>query len=787
MADDSNKVSSGEDVPADGNLATAGGERDRQPHFRLFRRPHSFRGRVFRQAIEIFVAAICIVPLAFLIWTLFGVRLPFSKSVTAHPAITMNAADGQPIFGQSAFRLPPVAAKDMPADVIDAVLSIEDRGFYQHGAIDLPSIARAFIDNLRAGKIVAGGSTITQQLVKMRFVGPQRTYKRKLDEAVIAYWLQFHLTKDQILTSYLNNVYLGSGAIGFPAAARLYFNKNLADLSIPEAAMLAGMVNAPSQDDPLTDLKAARDRAATVLDAMVANGKVSAADALAAKLHPATPDPAEISPPSTGWFADWVHERAAKAARDVDGPVHVRTTLDMRLQNLATAIVKSTLAKYGRQKRATQAALVAMQPDGAVVAMVGGRSYRDSKFNRAVRAERQPGSAFKLFDYYAALRQGFTPDDGILDGPVDIKGWRPQNYGHRYHGRVTLADAFAHSLNDATVRLTQEIGIGNVIAAARDLGLRAPLNNDPSLALGTSNVTLLDLTSAYAAVRAGVTPVEPWGIASVQVPGRKLSVPVGQPDEPQHSLGQYQAELTELLRGVVEHGTGRAAALPGLAAGKTGTTQDYRDAWFVGFDNSLVVGVWVGNDDHSPMRGVVGGSLPAMIWKQFMEQAPPPAATVAAQQETNPSTPPASGSNAAAGPQTTASLQPRASKRLFDQNSLSANENNPAAPIGPGGAKCDIPACEEHYHSFRASDCTYQPYDGGPRQYCTRQAGDRNGSSNRTEKRLSALPPHRDEAPFDSRRPEGPYDAGPGRYGPAGPPGYGPGPGPWFGMQGNGW
>jgi membrane peptidoglycan carboxypeptidase len=292
----------------------------------------------------------------------------------------------------------------------------------------------------------------------------------------------------------------------------------------------------------------------------------------------------------------------------------------------------------------TQAALVAMKPDGAVVAMVGGRSYAASQFNRVVQAKRQPGSAFKLFDYYAAFRHGYSPNDQILDEPIDIKGWKPHNYRRRYHGQVTLAQAFAHSFNAATVRLSQEVGIDNVIAAARDLGLRAPLHNNPSLALGTGELSLLDLTAAYAAVRAGSAPVEPWGIASLHIAGQKEPLQVGRPDQPRHDLGQYRDELLGLLQRVVERGTGRAAALPGLVGGKTGTTQDYRDAWFIGFDNELVVGVWVGNDDHSPMRDVTGGSLPAAIWKRFMESAQqgtvaPPAASASLVEAPSPAAP----------------------------------------------------------------------------------------------------------------------------------------------------
>ena len=456
-------------------------------------------------------------------WFLYGIDFPSAAEVISRRVIVLKSAGGQDLLRKGNLRLAPIQAEDMPATVINAVLSIEDRRFYRHAGVDLPSMLRALRQNIAAGKTVAGGSTITQQLVKTLFLGPERTYRRKLQEAVIAIWLEHHLTKNEILTSYLNNVYLGSGTTGFPAAAKLYFDKKVADLSLPEAAMLAGMINAPEQDDPFHDLDAARRRAATVLDAMVANRKLDEEAALTAKLHPATPTPAEISPPSAGWFVDWVYNQAAAATPPLGGTVRMQTTLDLHLQELAANIVKSTLAKYGDEKHAEQAALIAMRPDGAVVAMVGGRSYAGSQYNRAVQAERQPGSAFKLFDYYAALRAGFTPDDEILDAPVDINGWQPENYGRHYHGEVTLAEAFANSLNDATVRLSQKVGIGEVIAAARDLGLRAPLENNPSLALGTGEVTLLDITSAYAAVRAGKAPVNAWGISGVKMSNDRIT------------------------------------------------------------------------------------------------------------------------------------------------------------------------------------------------------------------------------------------------------------------------
>jgi penicillin-binding protein 1A len=675
------------------------------------------RDRAARRWRRYAIAAIVVLclPLAFVawlwLWALHGVTFPSAAEVTSQRVIALEAADGQALTPKGLLQLPPVPVQKMPADVVNAVLSIEDRRFYERGPIDARSTVRALIDNLQAGHVVAGGSTITQQLAKVLYLRPERTYKRKVQEAALAIWLGWNLTKNQILTSYLNNVYLGSGATGFPAAAKLYFGKQVADLTLPEAAMLAGMINAPGEDDPLHNLLAARSRAAAVIDAMVANGKISQAAALAAKLNPATPNPAQLSPPAAGWFADWVYRSAAAAIPPHAGAVTVRTTLDLRLQQLALNAIDTTLAAAGGKMHATQAALVAMRPDGAVVAMVGGRDYADSQFNRATQAKRQPGSAFKLFDYYAALRQGYTPDDTVLDEPVDIKGWEPKDYARAHHGRVTLAAAFAHSYNDAAVRLSQQVGIPQVIAAARDLGLHARLADNPSLALGTSEVTLLDLTGAYAAVRAGVAPVEPWAIDSVSLPNAPRAIAVGRPHQPQHSLGQYQNELIGLLRGVVEHGTGRAAALPGFAAGKTGTAQDYRDAWFVGFTDALVVGVWVGNDDHSPMQRVGGGSLPATIWKSFMEQANPAASeTIAAQQTTNEAAPPeVAQQNTNQTPPPVAAQQTQAPNELFNQNTA-----------GAASAKCDIPVCERYYRSFRASDCTYQPEEGGARRFCDR-------------------------------------------------------------------
>jgi penicillin-binding protein 1A len=670
--------------------------------------PRSQRWPHYAAAIAFLVsmtASACAVALE-----LSSVRFPNPAAITARRVIVLQSADGHYLPAGGMVQLAPLAAEAMGHKVLDAVVSIEDRRFYEHGAIDIWSTLRAAKQNFETGEIVSGGSTITQQLVKIMFLQPERTYRRKIQEAVIAIWLAHHLNKNEILTSYLNNVYLGSAAIGFPAAAKVYFDKDVGNLSVAEAAMLAGMINAPSEDDPFHNLDAARRRAAIVLDAMVANGKLSVQDAFLAKLNPAAPVRTEIAPPAAGWFSDWVYRQAAAVTPPLAGTVRIRTTLDLRLQQIAADDIKSALAQYGSAKHVTQAALVAMRPDGAVVAMAGGRSYADSQFNRAVQARRQPGSAFKLFDYYAALRQGYSPESEVLDAPVDVKGWEPENFGRQYHGEVTLAEAFAESMNAATVRLSQQVGVDQVIAAARDLGLRAALKPLPSIVLGTADVSLLDLTSAYDAVRAGVAPIVPWGMAGIRMPDSKDYLRIGPPHATQHSLGPYQDKLISLLQGVVEHGTGRAAALSGFAAGKTGTAQDYRDAWFIGFDNSLTVGVWVGNDDHSPMLRVVGGSIPAMIWKNFMTQAEAittVAATAAPSPADQTATPP---KNASTTEQTASKEvsrdEPPQLEALFDQSS--------------SGAACNIPVCTRFYSSFRPSDCTYQPYSGGPRRLCER-------------------------------------------------------------------
>jgi penicillin-binding protein 1A len=653
-----------------------------------------------------------------MLWALHD--FPPEKPVSGNneSSLILESANGETLGRVGPLKLSDAARTDFPDDLVNAVVSIEDRHFFEHPGFDPQGILRAVQRNIAAGTVVEGGSTITQQLVKMRFLGHERTLVHKLREALVAVWLDTQLGKDDIITRYLNSVYLGNGAYGMSAAARLYFGKDLSELTLPEAAMLAGLVRAPSRDNPLQNLEAAQARAAVVIEAMRETGTIDARTAEDAAAHPALLHLSEQALPATSWFADWV----AKDATEVigKGNMRLRTTLMPALQKLAEHAVADVLAKDGAERRASQAALVAMRPDGAVVAMVGGRDYATSQFNRAVDAQRQPGSAFKLFVYFAALRKGLTPNDTIDAGPVDIKGWHPENFDERRYGRMTLAEAFAKSINTAAARLAQQVGLNRVIAAARDLGVTAPLPAVPSLALGTAEMNLLDLTSAYAAVKAGEMPIKPWGVAGFGVGRQTRLQSMGPPIGGMQSLEPYQKPLIELMLGVLRNGTGRAAALDGFAAGKTGTSQNYGDAWFIGFNDSLVAGVWVGNDDHTPMKRVTGGSLPAAIWKRFMSEAATamtrtqPTAAEAKQPLQPPQQPTAEVSSkqpaAEASPQ-----QPAADASTNARISFAPQAPGSQAALAP---RCDYEACARTYRSFRASDCTYQPFSGAPRQLC---------------------------------------------------------------------
>ncbi len=549
-------------------------------------------------------AAVLVILIAWLSWS-----LPVSRALDPlpSPALVLVSADGHPFARRGAIKEAPVSVDDLPAHIPAAFVSIEDRRFYHHFGIDLIGVARATLTNLRHGHVRQGGSTITQQLAKTAFLTPDRTFRRKIQEVFIALWLEARLNKKEILSRYLSSVYFGDGVFGLRAAAHHYFGKEPEELSVGEAAMLAGLVKAPSALDPFTHPDAAARREQVVLGAMVDNKAISAVQARRARvrLHPVAPLP------TGGYFADWAAPQVRQNLDAQYGQVTVRTTLDMRLQRRAEHVVRAWLEGPGRRQGATQAALVAMRRDGAVVAMVGGRDYRASQFNRAVQARRQMGSAFKLFVYDAAIRDGARPDSMVSDAPITVHGWSPRNYERDSGGVLSLRQAFAQSSNIAAVRLAQNVGRGRIIQAAHDLGVTSPLVNDATLPLGTSEMTLLELTSAYAGVAAGHAPVYAFAIRDPKNPP-----PPGQP-----LAGYERDELLDLLGAVVQDGTGRAARLGQPVFGKTGTTQEHRDAVFVGFTGDIVVGVWVGNDDHSPMNGVTGGGLPAEIWRDFVGQA----------------------------------------------------------------------------------------------------------------------------------------------------------------------
>lgn len=541
-----------------------------------------------------------------------AVTAPLSRSLqpVAPPSISLMSADGHLIARRGAVIDKPVTVAQLPAHVPQAFLAIEDRRFYSHWGIDPRGIARALWHNIWSDGSSQGGSTITQQLAKGVFLSSDRTMGRKAREAMIAFWLEAWLTKDQILERYLSNVYFGDNVYGLRAAARHYFSRGPERLTVPQAAMLAGLLKAPSRLAPTANLAGARKRAALVTQAMVDAGYLTQAERNA--LRPARLAVHEEPEATSGtYFADWVLPDARDRAGAVYGAQEVATTLDRRIQRLAESAIRR--APLG----GAQAALVAMKPDGTVVAMVGGKNYEKSHFNRAVQAKRQPGSTFKLFVYLAAFRAGMTPDSLVEDTPITTGTYRPANHGGKYRGTITLRQAFAISSNVAAVRLTQKVGVDNVIKVARQLGVTAPLTEDLSLALGTSEIPLIELAEAYAAVAAGAWPVHAHGLPPEEQGWFDRLM------KRQRSFDSDELDMIrELLSSAANRGTGSAAALRTSTFGKTGTTQDSRDAIFVGYAGGLVTAVWMGNDDNSPLPGgAAGGGVPARIWRNFMAGA----------------------------------------------------------------------------------------------------------------------------------------------------------------------
>jgi 1A family penicillin-binding protein len=554
--------------------------------------------------------------------------LPIGGGLQVEPtqsAVTIESAKGEPFATRGVFKGDKLTAQDLPPHLAQAIIAIEDRRFYQHGGVDFRGILRAGWRNSQAGGAREGGSTITQQLARLMFLSPERTFRRKTQEALLAIWLEGQLTKEEILLRYLNTAYFGAGAYGVDAAAKRYFGKKASELTLAESAMLAGLVRAPSQLAPTRNFGGAKERQETVLQAMVDTSAISAADAETARAQPVKLRTPPETPPGSNYFVDMVAGDLRRVLGSSSGDLTLRTTLNLELQRLAEGVIERRLEQEGAKKKVSQAALVALGKDGAVLALVGGRDYETSQFNRATQAKRQAGSLFKLFVYLTALQRGYTPQSVVVDRPTQIGEWEPQNYSGGFRGSMTLRNAFAHSVNTIAVQLSDEVGIPAVIDTAKRMGVQSTLPAVPSLALGSAEVTLMDMTRAFGSVAAGVQSIEPYSIRSIA--GNSQQALYTKPNagtEVSGQLGASRAMMIELLQAVVNEGTGKAARIPNVpVAGKTGTTQEYRDAWFIGFAPDIIVGVWVGNDDNTPTNRVTGGDLPANIWHDFVGRALP--------------------------------------------------------------------------------------------------------------------------------------------------------------------
>ncbi len=557
-----------------------------------------------------------------LVW--IGIHLPPIQSLEIPkrpPSVLILSANGATLATRGDMGGAAVPLHELPGYVPKAFIAIEDRRFYSHHGIDPLGIMRALAADILRRGASQGGSTITQQLAKNLFLTQERTVSRKLQEMVLALWLEHKFSKAQIIELYLNRVYFGSGAYGIEGAAQRYFAKSARHLTLAEAALLAGLVQSPSRLAPNHNPDGAERRARLVL-ADMAEQKLAGDDAVRVALaHPARAVKTAAAG-SVNYVADWVMDAANDLIGRVDEDIVVETTIDPGLQGAAERALAETLAQKGEKSGVGEGALVAMTPDGVVRALVGGRSYAESQFNRAVSAKRQPGSAFKPFVYLTAIEHGLTPDTVREDGPISVKGWKPENYEHEYMGPVTLTQALANSLNTVSVRLTLEFGPAAVIRTAYRLGISSTLEPNASIALGTSEVSPLELVSAYAAFANGGFAVVPHVVERIRTTdGKPLYA------RPTQMLGRivdarHVAMLNIMLHETLVSGTARRADLPGWpAAGKTGTSQDYRDAWFIGYTSRLVAGIWLGNDDNSPTRKATGGGLPVEIWSRFMKAA----------------------------------------------------------------------------------------------------------------------------------------------------------------------
>lgn len=554
----------------------------------------------------------------------YGARMPSASTWSIPerpPNIKIVSVEREVIANRGITGGEALALEDMSPYIPQAVIAIEDRRFYSHFGVDPFGLVRAIINNALPGRGTQGGSTLTQQLAKNLFLSPERTIERKVQEVLLAFWLEHTYTKDQILAMYLNRVYFGSNAYGVEAASRRYFNKSARDVNLGEAALLAGLLKAPSRLSPARDPAAAEARAQVVLGAMRDAGFITDDETKTAMSQP----PARAKRYWSGagqYVADMVMDDVRALIGTVEDDLVIETTIDMSLEEKAEAALADTLARDGEKSKASQAALVSIDGTGAIRALVGGRDYAESQFNRAAKAKRQPGSAFKPFVYVSALEIGLRPDSVRNDAPVRIGKWTPENYDQKYRGPVTLATALANSLNTIAAELVMEVGPEHVVKVAHRLGIESELQANASIALGTSEVSLLELTSAYAPFMNGGYKATPHVVRRITTPDGNILYENDYANPPQVLSEQIVAAMNMMLTQVIEGGTGKNARLKGWqAAGKTGTTQSFRDALFVGYTSNLTTGVWFGNDDGTSMRKVTGGGLPARAWHDFMTAA----------------------------------------------------------------------------------------------------------------------------------------------------------------------
>ncbi len=607
--------------PSFGGRRTAPPPRKRRKAASKPSRRRARKHPILKTALRIGLVAglVCVLALGATIM-IFVSRLPDPVLLTLDdrpPNLTILAADGT-VLAERGLRRGYVRLDRLPPYLAEAVIATEDRRFHYHFGIDPIGLVRAGWRNAEAGGVVQGGSTITQQLAKNLFLKPDRTMARKLEEAVYAVWLEQRFSKDEILELYLNRVYFGGGTYGVEAASRRYFGKSARFVTLTQAALLAGLLKAPSRYAPTRNVELASARVDVVLGSMVEAGVLKPEEARVAAAQPLR---LKAFGDETGYpyAVDWIVDQLPDYVGENEGDLIVETTIDANLQRTAQLALRQRLDIEGKEHGASEGAIVMLDPQGAVRALIGGRSYQQSPFDRAVRALRQPGSAFKPFVYLAALESGYTPDSIEEDAPVTIDRWSPKNHSGGYRGAMTLRDSFALSVNTVAAKLADDVGRWKVVRTARRLGIRSELHEQPSIALGTAEVTLIELTAAYAPFANGGEGVVTYGILRIRDGDGKVLYARKPAGRGQVVAQPYVAAMNDMMRTTLTRGTGRSAALPGQAAGgKTGTSQGSRDAWFVGYTPYYVAGIWIGNDDGAKMDHVTGGTIPARLWRDVM-------------------------------------------------------------------------------------------------------------------------------------------------------------------------